>query len=87
MKLDIATDRPTNGCPVGTYGCEDVICPNTCFCEEHCSWNSCKLKNPPMSCIFHANSKWEYDHHTHFWRRSSEGIFVYISYLNFFDFL
>ena len=79
MKLDIATDRPSDGCPVGTHGCGDVICPNTCFCEDHCSWKKCKLKNQPLGCIVHENRKWDYDHQANFWRIRLEGIVVNIT--------
>lgn len=76
MKLDIATDRPSDGCPISTYGCDDHICPNTCFCEDHCSWHKCKLKTPPLSCIAQENRKWDYDSRTKSWKIILEGIFV-----------
>ena len=75
-KLDIATDSPADGCPIGSYGCGDAICPNTCFCEDHCSWKKCKIRNPPLSCIENGNRKWDHDYHSNFWRASLDGIFI-----------
>lgn len=37
---------PADGCPKGTF---DGL--NTCFCEDHCSWETCRLLNPPQDCL------------------------------------
>ena len=38
--------RPASGCPSGTY---DSL--HTCFCEDHCSWETCRLLKPPHNCL------------------------------------
>ena len=45
--------RPSIGCPKGTI---DGF--TTCFCEDHCSWNVCRLKNPPTTCPGAEIWKW-----------------------------
>ena len=45
--------RPNDGCPKGTI---DGI--STCFCEDHCSWNVCRLKHPPMNCPMVMSWQW-----------------------------
>ena len=37
---------PVTGCPPGTFNGID-----TCFCEDHCSWETCRLMYPPSNCI------------------------------------
>ena len=37
---------PDNGCPSGTFKGID-----TCFCEDHCNWEICRLTNPPKDCL------------------------------------
>ena len=66
--LDSETDRPLDGCPLGTNGCGNVACPNTCFCEDHCSWKKCKLDKPPNSCLKHTRRTWVYDRQKGYWR-------------------
>ena len=39
--------QPTEyGCPPGTF--ESL---STCYCEDHCSWETCRLLNPPQNCL------------------------------------
>ena len=73
ISLETAVDRPLDGCPTGTYGSENVECTNTCFCEDHCSWKTCKLKEPPKTCLAHANRNWEYDEQKIYWRTKIKG--------------
>ena len=82
IKLDIATDRPSGGCPLGTYGSSTSGCggdrcgaPNTCFCEEHCSWKRCKIDKPPQSCLSHAKREWVYIPEVKYWRTNLKGKF------------
>ena len=46
FKVEIIPKRPASGCPSGTF---DSM--NTCFCEDHCSWEACRLINPPHNCL------------------------------------
>ena len=50
--------RPTaNGCPKGTFSNLQ-----TCFCEDHCSWETCRLLNPPQNCLSSMdNTAWAWD--------------------------
>ena len=70
-----AAYQPLGGCPVGTIGCVDEGCPNTCFCETHCSWKKCKLDQPPHNCLSDTNLKWKYDHWKKYWITVVEGIY------------
>ena len=83
MKLDLAAGIPPRGCPLGTYGfgihdCNedhDLECdvPNTCFCEDHCSWKRCKIDKPPQSCLAHAKREWVYNLERKYWRTALKG--------------
>ena len=50
--------RPKTGCPNDTF---DGL--STCFCEDHCSWEVCRLINPPYNCISNIQGKvvWAWD--------------------------
>ena len=37
---------PESGCPTGTFNGL-----NTCYCEDHCSWQTCRLSEPPQKCL------------------------------------
>lgn len=44
---EILIPKPeANGCPQGTF---DGL--NTCYCEDHCSWETCRLVDPPQNCL------------------------------------
>ena len=51
--------RQKDGCPQGTF---DGI--STCFCEDHCRWNLCRLDRPPSDCPKVSR-----------WRLNSEGTY------------
>ena len=49
--------RPVNGCPIGTFNSI-----NTCFCEDHCIWEACRILNPPQNCLSSINgAKWTWN--------------------------
>ena len=52
-----------DGCPIGTYGCTGKTCYNieTCFCEEHCSWERCRILDAPDDCLTSVNGKWKWN--------------------------
>lgn len=60
---------PVGGCPNNTYGCSGNDCnrPNSCFCEDHCSWETCRLVASPEECLKHVDSMWSWDAKKHFW--------------------
>ena len=39
----------------------------TCHCEDHCSWNKCRLENPPSNCLDGVNSSWQWDEKRKYW--------------------
>ena len=45
--------RPYDGCYEGT-----IDNGFTCFCENHCSWEICRLNVPPSECLPTNNTKW-----------------------------
>ena len=50
-------------CPSNTYGCLGNNCNGlqTCFCEEHCSWEFCRLVQAPKECLEETKSDWTWD--------------------------
>ena len=48
-----------DGCPKQTKGCNGLGCPNTCYCEDRCTWERCTLLKPPEECLRDTNSTWK----------------------------
>ena len=69
FKRELIPKRPDNGCPEGTFDSWQ-----TCFCEDHCSWEVCRLVNPPQSCLSKIDGKteWGWDNLTEAW--AAQGI-------------
>ena len=76
---EVVVHRPSDGCPVGAFGCIDRACPNSCYCEDHCSWKKCKLEDPPEGCLIHSDRKWFYDEENRYWRANLKGRFAIFS--------
>ena len=55
---------PESGCPLGTFKGID-----TCFCEDHCSWEICRLINPPYGCLSRIGVEvyWLWDNNEDAW--------------------
>ena len=32
-----------------------------CSCNEHCSWDTCRVSEPPEDCLLGANNEWKWD--------------------------
>ena len=32
-----------------------------CTCNEHCSWDLCRVLDPPRDCLRETNSEWKWD--------------------------
>ena len=32
-----------------------------CSCNDHCSWDACRLSEPPEECLLNKNSEWKWD--------------------------
>lgn len=45
-------------CPKGSNYKEKL---GTCSCDEHCTWDSCRLTIAPNDCLVDINSKWVWD--------------------------
>ena len=64
-------------CPEGTIDCEH--CNNDrgmCFCEDHCSWEICRLHRAPHKCLSTADSNWVWDSKNMYWVAQMAGIGV-----------
>ena len=63
-KKDMIPKRPSYGCPKGTF---DGV--TTCYCEDHCSWEACRLLNPPLNCLSNMKEDgvWAWDSIQKFW--------------------
>ena len=64
VKEEMIPKRPASGCPSGTF---DSL--NTCICEDHCSWDACRLINPPQKCLsrIYGDAIWNWDGVKHAW--------------------
>ena len=83
MLDNVIAYQPSSGCPIGSYGCESTGdekgCPNTCFCEDHCSWKKCRLDRPPPSCLGDDKHEWDFNGKTQYWRRVLNGTIFMLS--------
>ena len=54
---------PKHGCPTNTAGCSGNEChgQENCFCEEHCTWKTCRLLEYPAECLKEVKSTWKWD--------------------------
>ena len=63
--------RPNIGCPPNTYGCIGYNCSTqqkqNCFCEEHCSWQICRLDKVPDECLAEVDGSWIWDATNSYW--------------------
>lgn len=66
-------NRPPDGCPEDTSGCNSPGCPNTCYCEDHCSWDKCILLSPPDECLHGTDSEWFKDTELNYWVAKIKG--------------
>ena len=68
------TDGNHIKCPENTI---DNLWGEICFCEDHCSWDVCRLQKPPEKCLSGTNSSWVWDYEKmHFTARKKSCIFV-----------
>ena len=58
FKAEMIPKRPASGCPSGTFNSM-----RTCFCEDHCSWEICRLITPPHNCLSRIDGEaiWSWD--------------------------
>ena len=50
-----------------------------CTCDDHCSWDLCRLLEPPDDCLLRTNSEWIWDSLKNAYvAQIIEGIFVYL---------
>ena len=72
-------EKPNNGCPSNTVGCSGSDCnhPDSCFCEQHCSWEMCKLHEYPNDCLVDVKSVWKWDSKKHSWVAQVQGKITY----------
>ena len=54
-------------CPTGTNGCAESKCPNTCYCEDHCSYERCIIEEAPNDCLSQTNAEWTWDPLRRYW--------------------
>ena len=64
IKKEMIPLRPSIGCPKGTFDGA-----TTCYCEDHCSWEACRLLNPPPLCLssMKRDGVWAWDSASNFW--------------------
>ena len=64
IKEALIPEQPESGCPSGTFNSF-----NTCYCEDHCSWKSCRLFIPPQNCLSNIKGEvvWAWDTEIDVW--------------------
>ena len=63
--------QQATGCPENTYGCNSFGCPNTCYCQDHCSWDTCVLTEGPKNCLKDTNGAWHWN--SNYWEAKDLG--------------
>ena len=64
LDVNLIPRSPTHGCQnTGQY--RKLL--GTCGCEEHCSWDVCRLEEPPNDCLYGTKSIWKWDHLKNAW--------------------
>ena len=58
LDVDLIPRPNEHGCPSQTSYKEGI---GSCNCEDHCSWDLCRLTVPPTRCIEGTNSEWHWD--------------------------
>ena len=66
LNVDLIPRTNADGCPKNTlykvlYGL------GSCRCEDHCSWELCRLTVPPKQCIIDTYSVWQWDDKIRAW--------------------
>jgi len=56
--------QPEDGCPENSFARDRF---DTCTCEEHCSWDLCRLEDAPSACLKGTFSKWVWAKHKMAW--------------------
>ena len=64
IKEALIPEPIVGGCPSGTFNSL-----NTCYCEDHCSWKTCRLSEPPQNCLSDIGAKaaWAWDTQKNVW--------------------
>ena len=68
-------------CPSNTYGNsgDDYTSPQNCYCEEHCTWEACRLLDSPEDCVRDVGSFWSWDSKKRFWIAQIGGTIFYLT--------
>ena len=65
-------------CPKGTIECKEVGCSNTCYCEDHCSWEKCFLEVPPSQCLLGTSGGWKLNTRKMYWTAELSGALMHV---------
>ena len=57
--------------------------PQSCFCEEHCSWEICRLVDAPEKCLNDVESFWSWDENKYLWVAQKGGMMQEFYFLMF----
>ena len=71
--------RRHGACFSNTYGNSgnDYSSPQNCYCEEHCTWEACRLLDGPEDCLRDVGSFWSWDTKKRFWIAQMGGTISY----------
>ena len=61
--VNLIPKRHHGACFSNTYGNSgnDYSSPQNCYCEEHCTWETCRLVTSPEDCLRDVRSFWSWD--------------------------
>ena len=62
IKTELNPSYSPNKCPSDTFDGK-----STCFCEDHCSWNVCRLGKPTNYCSTNLRNPWGWDSSRKHW--------------------
>ena len=81
---DLIPRIPLLGCPRGARH-RKAAGFLTCNCEDHCSWEACRLTNPPHNCIssMKKDTVWAWDSIKKFWVAQGKQYTKYKTFIGF----
>ena len=78
VNIDLIPRANADGCPVGWDYKTNQGLNGSCSCEDHCSWDMCRIAVAPMECLMGTYSAWQWDYVKRAWEAQViQGIVVF----------
>ena len=62
VNIDLIPRPNADRCPSRMHYKTSQDINGSCSCEDHCSWDMCRLVVPPMECLMEIYSEWQWDY-------------------------